>query len=53
MDLAELYAKALEFEFLTVEEGVYLFQHAPLTELMYVADELGKNRCHMEKLPGR
>jgi cyclic dehypoxanthinyl futalosine synthase len=40
MDLANLYAKALEFEFLTVEEGVALFTHAPLTELMNIADSL-------------
>jgi cyclic dehypoxanthinyl futalosine synthase len=42
MQLAELYKKALAFEFLTVEEGMFLFEHAPLTELMNVADELRK-----------
>ena len=42
MDLASLYQKALDFEFLSVEEGVHLFHHAPLTELMFVADELRK-----------
>ena len=40
MELENLYTKALGFEFLSVEEGVYLFEHAPLTELMYVANEL-------------
>ena len=40
MELNNLYQKALSFEFLTVEEGVYLFEHAPLAELMYVANEL-------------
>jgi cyclic dehypoxanthinyl futalosine synthase len=40
MELNNLYQKALNFEFLTVEEGVYLFEHAPLAELMYVANEL-------------
>ena len=40
MDLDNLYTRALNFEFLTVEEGVYLFEHAPLAELMYVANEL-------------
>ncbi|RYG00640.1 MAG: dehypoxanthine futalosine cyclase [Chitinophagaceae bacterium] len=39
-----LYARALDFEFLTVEEGVFLFENAPLTELMYVADELRKKQ---------
>ncbi len=42
MNLAELYKKALAFEFLSVEEGMFLFENAPLTELMYVADELRK-----------
>ena len=40
MELNDLYKRALDFEFLTVEEGVYLFEHAPLAELMYVANEL-------------
>ncbi|MDR3681433.1 MAG: cyclic dehypoxanthinyl futalosine synthase [Flavipsychrobacter sp.] len=42
MQLAELYERALKFEFLSAEEGVFLFKHAPLTELMYVANELRK-----------
>jgi cyclic dehypoxanthinyl futalosine synthase len=42
MQQAELYQKALRFEFLSIEEGMYLFEHAPLTELMNVADELRK-----------
>ena len=44
MNLEELYKKALAFEFLTVEEGVHLFEHAPLTELMFVANELRKKQ---------
>ena len=40
MELNNLYQKALNFEFLSVAEGVYLFDHAPLAELMYVANEL-------------
>jgi cyclic dehypoxanthinyl futalosine synthase len=44
MQLQGLYEKALRFEFLSVEEGVYLFEHAPLTEIMYVADELRKKQ---------
>ncbi len=42
MQLSDLYAKAMRFEFLTIEEGVYLFEHAPLAELTYVANELRK-----------
>lgn len=42
MQLSDLYARALRFEFLSIEEGVFLFDNAPLTELMYVANELRK-----------
>ncbi len=44
MDLASLYSRALNFDSLSVEEGVFLFHNAPLTELMYVADELRKKQ---------
>lgn len=44
MKLEELYQKALDFEFLSVEEGVFLFEHAPLADLMYVANELRKKQ---------
>lgn len=44
MELNDLYKKAMNFEFLSVEEGVYLFEHAPLTELMFVANELRKKQ---------
>src|SRR6476660_8648378 len=40
MQLPDLYAKALRFQSLTVEEGMFLFEEAPLAELMYVANEL-------------
>lgn len=42
MDLQELYKKALNLEFLSIEEGVYLFHNAPLAELAHVADTLRK-----------
>jgi len=44
MNLDSLYQKALGFEFLSVEEGIFLFEHAPLTALMFVADELRKKQ---------
>jgi cyclic dehypoxanthinyl futalosine synthase len=44
MQLAELYRKALNFEFLSIEEAVFLFHKAPLTELMQVADTLRKQQ---------
>src|SRR3954466_9454210 len=42
MQLAALYDRALRFEFLSAEEGVFLFEHAPLADLIYVANELRK-----------
>jgi cyclic dehypoxanthinyl futalosine synthase len=50
MNLNDLYKKALNFEFLSIEEGVYLFENAPLTELMYVADELRKKQVPHNKV---
>jgi cyclic dehypoxanthinyl futalosine synthase len=44
MQLDELYAKALNFDMLTIEEGITLFEQAPLTELMFVANELRKKQ---------
>lgn len=42
MDLSGLYSKALDGGFLSVEEGVTLFHEAPLTELMFIANERRK-----------
>ena len=42
MQLPDLYNKALRFDFLTIEESLFLFEQAPLSELMYVANELRK-----------
>jgi cyclic dehypoxanthinyl futalosine synthase len=42
MNTSELLQKALRFEFLSVEEGTFLFKNAALSELMLVADELRK-----------
>ena len=39
-DLSTLYKKALDFAFLTAEEGLQLFREAPLTDLMQIADTL-------------
>ena len=51
MDLSQLYDKALRFvhedsygEFLTIEEGIFLFEEAPLADLMLVADTLRKKQ---------
>src|ERR1700761_255298 len=50
MDLSKLYARALRFEFLTVEDGVTLFNNAPLAELMFVADELRQKQVEHGKV---
>ena len=50
MELAALYQKALDFQFLSIEEGVYLFEHAPLTELMSIANELRKKQVPHNKV---
>lgn len=50
MNLSELYDKALRFEFLSVEEGEFLYEHAPLTNLMYVANELRKQQVPHQKV---
>jgi cyclic dehypoxanthinyl futalosine synthase len=42
MDINNLLQKALNFEFLTVEEGLYLFENAETSELMFVGNEMRK-----------
>src|ERR1700754_4641780 len=44
MNLSALYERALRHEFLNIEEGVFLFEQAPLTELMQIANELRKKQ---------
>lgn len=44
MSIPDLLERAAQFEFLSVEEGVYLYLHAPLTDLMFIADELRKKQ---------
>ncbi|HEU4607805.1 MAG TPA: cyclic dehypoxanthinyl futalosine synthase [Chitinophagaceae bacterium] len=44
MHLEDLYERAMHFDFLSVEEGVFLYEKAPLSELMLVADELRKKQ---------
>ncbi|MBC8464501.1 MAG: CofH family radical SAM protein [Bacteroidetes bacterium] len=42
MNTDSLLKRALAFEFLSAEEGQFLFENAPTAELMYVANELRK-----------
>ncbi|HVG11344.1 MAG TPA: cyclic dehypoxanthinyl futalosine synthase [Flavisolibacter sp.] len=44
MNAASLYDKALQAEHLTIEEGMFLFEQAPLTDLMSIADTLRKKQ---------
>ena len=39
----DLLQKALDLEFLTAEEGVFLFENAPTAELTYVGDQIRKH----------
>lgn len=41
-DLNDFYQRALKLEFLTAEEGLFLFKEAPLADLMHVANTLRK-----------
>ena len=42
MNISDLLQRALRFDFLSKEEGVFLFNNASTPELMYVANELRK-----------
>jgi cyclic dehypoxanthinyl futalosine synthase len=44
MNTADLLQRASRFDFLSIEEGVYLYEHAPTADLMYVANELRKKQ---------
>ncbi len=50
MNLSNVFTKALNFEFLSVEEGMFLFNNAALSELMLVANELRKKQVPHEKV---
>src|SRR6476620_4872561 len=50
MQLASLYDRALKFDFLTAEEGGFLFENAPLSDLMFVANELRKIQVRYNKV---
>ena len=44
MNTQDLLQRALAFDFLSIDEGVYLFKNAATSELMYVANELRKKQ---------
>lgn len=51
MDLtSELLHKALNFTFLTQEEGLHLYENAPFANLMFVANELRRKQIKSDKV---
>jgi cyclic dehypoxanthinyl futalosine synthase len=50
MNIADLLSRALQFEFLSQEEGVFLFKEAPTADLMYTANELRKKQVPHNKV---
>lgn len=40
LNISELFQKALRLEFLTAEEGLFLFENAPTAELIYVGNSI-------------
>lgn len=44
MNVQDLLQRALAYEFLSIEEGVFLFKNAGTTDLMYTANELRKQQ---------
>lgn len=50
MKVADLLSRALEFDFLSQEEGVFLYKEAATAELMYTANELRKKQVPSNKV---
>ncbi len=50
MNVANLLSRALQFEFLSQEEGIFLFKEAPTADLMYTANELRKKQVPHNKV---
>jgi len=49
MTVDSLLKRALNLEFLSIEEGVFLYEHAPTAELMFVANEIRNIKKHNSK----
>jgi cyclic dehypoxanthinyl futalosine synthase len=47
MELKDIYHKSLKGEFLSIKEGLFLFEHAPLGDLMFIA-----NQIRQRQVPG-
>lgn len=51
MTIENIYKKALNLEFLSQNEGVFLYKNANLTDLMFIANEI-RNKLHNNKNVG-
>lgn len=49
MTVDSLLKRALNLEFLSIEEGVFLYENAPTAELMFVANEIRNIKKHNSK----
>ena len=49
MNVKSLLKRALNLEFLSIEEGVFLYEHAPTSELMFVANDIRNIKKHSSK----
>lgn len=50
MQLSDLYTKALHLQWLSIEEGSYLFRNAPLAELMSIGHQLRQKQVPGNKV---
>ncbi len=50
MNISELLLRAANFEFLSAEQGLFLFKNASTSELMYTANELRKKQVPHNKV---
>ena len=50
MNIPDLLSRALNFESLSAEEGVYLFENAGTSELMYVGDQMKRKQVPGNKV---
>ena len=50
MNISELLLRAANFEFLSAEQGLFLFKNASTSNLMYTANELRKKQVPHNKV---
>ena len=50
MNINKLYKKALRQEWLSADEGLYLYEHASISELMFIGNQLRKKQLPNKKV---